>query len=97
VWGVGYRFDEVLPDEGPAVRRARSFATRLTAALALLLLAYGALVACWAGMSAEDEQESLQRLSHGLARHIVAHWPEITSGRPRRRPTARRATRCCRC
>ncbi len=48
-------------------------------AMALLLLAYGALVGVlgW-HVAAEDEQESLQRLSHGLARHIVEHWPEIT-------------------
>ena len=57
----------------------RSFASRLTLAMALLLLAYGALVGIlgWR-VAAEDEQESLQRLSHGLARHIVEHWPEIT-------------------
>ena len=59
--------------------RARSFSTRLTLALALLLLAYGAFVALLGRqLAAEHEQESLQRLSHGLARHIVEHWPQIT-------------------
>ncbi len=58
----------------------RSFATRLSLALALLLLAYGAFVALLGQQVAEQqEQESQQRLSHGLARHIVGHWPEITS------------------
>ncbi|MBL8400567.1 MAG: sensor histidine kinase, partial [Candidatus Accumulibacter sp.] len=58
---------------------ARSFTTRLTLALALLLVAYGALVGVLGRhVAAEHEQESLQRLSHGLARHIVEHWPEIT-------------------
>ena len=28
------------------------------------------------------EQEALQRLSHGLAQHIVGHWPEITTTDP---------------
>jgi signal transduction histidine kinase len=56
----------------------RSFTTRLTLALALLLLAYGALVALLGRhVASEHEQESLQRLSHGLARHIVEHWPQI--------------------
>ncbi len=59
---------------------ARSFTTRLSLALALLLLAYGAFVALLGRqVAAEQEQESLQRLSHGLARHIVGHWPEIAS------------------
>jgi signal transduction histidine kinase len=57
-----------------------SFTARLTIALALLLLAYGALVAVLARqVASEHEQESLQRLSHGLARHIVEHWPQITT------------------
>ena len=51
---------------------------RLTLALALLLLAYGALVALLGRhLASEHEQESLQRLSHGLARHIVEHWPQM--------------------
>jgi signal transduction histidine kinase len=58
----------------------RSFTTRLSLALALLLLAYGTFVALLGRqVAAEQEQESQQRLSHGLARHIVGHWPEITS------------------
>jgi len=58
----------------------RSFTTRLSSALAVLLLAYGAFVALLGRqVAAEQEQESLQRLSHGLARHIVEHWPEIAS------------------
>ena len=58
----------------------RTFTTRLSLVLALLLLAYGAFVALLGRqLAAEQEQESLQRLSHGLARHIVGHWPEIAS------------------
>ncbi len=58
----------------------RSFTTRLTLALALLLLAYGALVAVLGRhVVSEHEQESLQRVSHGLARHIVEHWPQIAT------------------
>lgn len=59
----------------------RSFTTRLSLALALLLLAYGAFVALLGRqqVASEQAQESLQRLSHGLAGHIVSHWPEITS------------------
>jgi signal transduction histidine kinase len=58
----------------------RSFTTRLSLALAVLLLAYGAFVGLLGRqVAAEQEQESLQRLSHGLARHIVGHWPEIAS------------------
>ena len=58
----------------------RTFTTRLSLALALLLLAYGAFVALLGRqVAAEQEQESLQRLSHGLAKHIVEHWPEIAS------------------
>jgi signal transduction histidine kinase len=58
----------------------RSFTTRLTMALALLLLAYGALVALLGRhVASEHEQESLQRLSHGLARHIVEHWPQMAT------------------
>lgn len=58
----------------------RSFTTRLSLALALLLLAYGTFVAVLGRqVAAEQEQESLQRLSHGLAKHIVGHWPEIAS------------------
>ncbi len=60
--------------------KPRSFATRLTLVLALLLLAYAAFVALLGKKLATDqEHESLQHLSRGLAQHIVEHWPEITS------------------
>ncbi len=63
--------------------RGTSFTTRLSLALALLLLGYGAFVALIGRQFAHDQaQESLQRLSHGLAGHIVAQWPEITSADP---------------
>jgi hypothetical protein len=59
--------------------RRFSLGVRLTAALALLLLAFGLLVAGLVHQVNQDrELESLQRLSHGLARHIVAHWPEVS-------------------
>lgn len=55
-----------------------SLTRRLTLLLALLLLGYGALVALVGrGVAQQQEQESLQRLSHGLARHIIEHWPEV--------------------
>lgn len=61
----------------------RSLTTRLTIALALLLLGFGALVGLLGRhVAAEHEQEALQRLSHGLARHIVEHWPEIILADP---------------
>ena len=61
----------------------RSFTIRLTLALAVLLLACGAFVALLGRqVAAQHEQESLQRLSRGLARHIVGHWPEITLADP---------------
>ncbi len=63
--------------------RRRSFTTRLILALALLLLGFGAGVALLGRqVAAEHEQESLQRLSHGLARHIVEHWPAIAATDP---------------
>lgn len=61
-----------------------AFATRLVWAMAALLLVFGLLVGLLVHVSAgEREQESLQRLSHGLARHIVEHWPEIAQSDPR--------------
>lgn len=55
-----------------------SFTGRLLAALALLLLLFGGAAALLAAQVAQDrERESLQRLSHGLARHIVEHWPAV--------------------
>jgi signal transduction histidine kinase len=60
-----------------------SFTTRLTCALAVLLLAYGLMVAVLGRQVAtQQEQESLQRLSHGLARHIVAGWPQLAQAAP---------------
>lgn len=54
-------------------------AWRITTTLALLLLAFGLLVAAVARhLAGEREAEALQRLSHGLARHIVEHWPQVT-------------------
>jgi signal transduction histidine kinase len=65
------------------MKNKRSFATRLTIALAMLLLGYGALVGLLGRqLATEHEQETLQRLSYGLARHIVEHWPEITLADP---------------
>ena len=61
------------------VRPRLSFMRRLMLALAALLLAYGGFVALLGAVVAQQHgQETLQRLSHGLARHIVEHWPEIT-------------------
>jgi signal transduction histidine kinase len=58
------------------LKRYFSFASRLTLAMALLLLAFGGAVAILAQRLAEDHaQEAQQRLAHGLARHIVAQWP----------------------
>ncbi|MBP6775630.1 MAG: HAMP domain-containing histidine kinase [Piscinibacter sp.] len=55
-----------------------SIALRLTLALSALLLAYGAIVAAIGRhLEVEHEQEAMQRLSYGLARHIVEHWPEV--------------------
>jgi signal transduction histidine kinase len=66
-----------------------SFARRLTLALSALLLAYGAVVAgIGRTLETAHEQEALQRLSHGLARHIVEHWPEATAGSAADEPEA---------
>lgn len=69
----------------------RSFATRLSAVLVVLLLAYGALITALAArVAVEHEQEALQRLSHGLARHIVSHWPAISVKDPKQAAQAER-------
>jgi len=69
-----------------------SFSSRLTLALAVLLLAYAAFVGLLGRhVASEYEQESLQRLSHGLARHIVEHWAEITVSDPDEADRAARA------
>jgi signal transduction histidine kinase len=64
-------------------RLRATFTARLTLTLAVLLLAYAALItALGRQVAAEQEQESLQRLSQGLAQHIVGHWPEIAAANP---------------
>lgn len=65
--------------------RHASFATRLSLVLAMLLLGYGLLVGALARYASNvHEKEVLQRISHGLARHMVANWPAITSADPER-------------
>lgn len=55
-----------------------SFARRLIVTLALLILAYGGFVGLLGRhVAVQHEKESLQRLSYGLARHIIEHWPQI--------------------
>lgn len=72
--------------------RQWSFGARLTALLAVLLGAFAVLVALLGrDLAHEQEQEALQRLSHGLARHIVGHWPEITLTDPNEADRAARA------
>jgi signal transduction histidine kinase len=57
----------------------RSLAARFSFAFVVLLLAFGLLVALLTRqVFAAHEDETLQRLSHGLAAHIVGHWPDIT-------------------
>ena len=74
------------------MRAGASFTTRLIGALALLLLAFAALMALLARqVASEHEAESLQRLSHGLARHIVGQWPQITAADPNPADQAARA------
>ena len=71
--------------------RSLSFSTRLTLTLAALLLAYAGLIAVLGrSVAAGHEQESLQRLSYGLAQHIVGHWPEIAAADPSRADAAAR-------
>ncbi len=57
-----------------------SLAQRLTWALALLLLAFGLFVAALVRHVGQQQEETgLQRLSQGLAAHIVDHWPAVRS------------------
>ena len=66
--------------------------TRLTMAMALLLLLYGAFVTVLGRQLARhQEQEALQRLSHRLAAHIVGHWPQIAAATPDAADMAARA------
>ena len=56
----------------------RSLAARLTVTLLVLLIGFGLLVATLSRqLIRQDQDETLQRLSAGLARHIVEHWPEV--------------------
>ena len=61
----------------------RSITTRLTMAFVVLLLGFGIFIA---GLSrhivAQHQDETLQRLSYGLAKHIVEHWPVVTAANP---------------
>lgn len=69
----------------------RSFSARLTIALTILLFSYGAFVAILAlHVTKEYQQESLQRLSQGLAQHIVKHWPQISATDPNQSDQAQR-------
>lgn len=55
-----------------------SFSRRIVLAFAMLLLGFGLLVAFLGHrVTIQHEQETLQRLSHGLAKHIVDHWPQV--------------------
>jgi signal transduction histidine kinase len=55
--------------------------TRLSLAFAALLCGFGALVAAVGARALDDQQqETLQLLSRGLARHIVEHWPGLAAG-----------------
>jgi signal transduction histidine kinase len=57
----------------------KSFSRRLSVAFAILLAAFGLLVALLARqLVTAHEEETLQRLSHGLARNIVEHWPTVS-------------------
>lgn len=59
-------------------RRARSIGAMLLFVVAVLLIVYAVFVALMVRHTARQyEEESLQRLSYGLARHIVEHWPEV--------------------
>lgn len=59
-------------------RRTRSIGVVLVIVIAVLLIAYGAFVALVVRHTARHyEEESLQRLSYGLAGHIAEHWPEV--------------------
>lgn len=64
---------------GGSMRLFGSLAARLSVAVVLLLLGFGLLVAFVSRTAlATQEDEALQRLSHGLAAHIVGNWPDIT-------------------
>mgnify|MGYP002778205567 CR=1 FL=1 len=55
-----------------------SFSQRIAVVFAALLAGFSVLVlALGLRAAGEHEHEVLQRLSHGLALHIVDHWPEV--------------------
>jgi len=55
-----------------------SFSRRLTLVFAGLLCGFGLLVdLVGRHVMNTQERDTLQRLSHGLARHIVEHWPAV--------------------
>jgi signal transduction histidine kinase len=67
-----------------------SFSRRIVLAFALLLFGFGVAAAVLAHrVAVAHEQEALQRVSYGLARHIVEHWPEMAQ--PARGPLDRGA------
>lgn len=56
-----------------------SFTARLCIAFAALVAGFGVVVSLvGAQLLAHQRQETLQRLSQGLARHIVAQWPALS-------------------
>jgi len=58
----------------------RTFAARLSMTLLVLLTAYSAYLAFISRkVFVAQEQEALQQLSHGLASHMVEHWPQMTT------------------
>lgn len=64
------------------------FSARLSLAFAGLLCGFGALVAVVGSRAlADQQQETLQQLSSGLAQHIVEHWPGLGAGGAVDRPS----------
>jgi signal transduction histidine kinase len=58
----------------------KSFSVRLMLWLGALLIAFAGLVGLIGKhLAAEYELESLQRLSRGLAAHLVEHWPQVAA------------------
>jgi signal transduction histidine kinase len=65
------------------IRLPKGLPARLMVVLAIVLVAWGAFVGLLAQrVATENEHEALQRLSYGLAGHIVKHWPELGGGTP---------------
>lgn len=55
-----------------------SFSQRIALAFAALVVAFSVIVLALSfRAAAQHEREVTQRLSHGLAQHIVEHWPEV--------------------